>query len=149
MYVCSNNFFRFFWQALSQEERNKYSEKAKQLNERALRKKASPVPYSGKVQKPLTNPTSFLASDEMPPEHKMAIEAGRATVFQIFRSQNWNSHPIVICNFTLYNEPEYYHDMHVPAEIGLSAMSLKNGVIDNYARIIDMSKKLFHTYIST
>lgn len=137
------HFYIFFLQALSQEERNKYCEKAKQLNERVQRAKSNPSQARGKVQQPLTNTANFVTSDEMPPEHKIEMEESRASVFKIFRSEDWASHPIVICHFTLYNELEYYHDMHIPAEIGLSTMSLNNGVIDNYARIIDMSKNIF------
>lgn len=69
----------------------------------------------------------------MDPKEK---DFGRAMVCKMFENSEWRSQPIVVCSFSLYVDPGL-QDMYLPAEVGLSAFSLENGVLDNYARIID------------
>lgn len=63
--------------------------------------------------------------------------ANLAVVKHFFRDPNWRDTTIVVCDFTLYferNKVAFY----APAEIGLSAFSLKKGMVDNFGRVIDM-----------
>ncbi|CAL8139810.1 unnamed protein product [Orchesella dallaii] len=62
----------------------------------------------------------------------------REIVWNMTTEVNLTSQPIVLCCFSTYFEPVLVDgEKYTPAEIGLTAFSLKDEVIDNFARIID------------
>jgi len=66
----------------------------------------------------------------------------RSIVWNMFGTDDWIKKHIIICNFSLFFEvnPNCLLEDFIPAEIGLAAFSLQDGVVDNFARLIDPSK---------
>ncbi|CAL8120851.1 unnamed protein product [Orchesella dallaii] len=59
-------------------------------------------------------------------------------VWNMITEVNWTSQAIVVWCFTTYFEPALGDgEVYTPAEIGLTAFSLKNGLIENFALIVD------------
>lgn len=74
-------------------------------------------------------------------EEKAEITANREIVKALFQSctAEWRKEPIVVCSFSVLVQPG--HDLvYLPAEIGLAAFDIKNGLLGNYGRVIDPGK---------
>lgn len=72
-------------------------------------------------------------------------KSAHEAVDAMFRSiDNMLAQRIVICSFTRYYEGTKKLKYYIPAEIGLTAMSIEKGVTDSFGRIIDPGKIELH-----
>ncbi|CAL8129408.1 unnamed protein product [Orchesella dallaii] len=115
------------WKNMSAEEKEGYTSKAKAYNEKMRAENEGTKLENAKAL--VTQKDAEQSKDN------------REIVWNMFTEKNWTSQPIVLCCFSTYFEPALGDgEMYIPAEIGLTAFSLKNGLIDNFARIIDPSE---------
>ncbi|CAL8105402.1 unnamed protein product [Orchesella dallaii] len=128
------------WQKLSSQQKEGYAGKARAFNEilRGVKEQGNAPKKQEEMQRDLEKQMKQMALEKQHSQNTLAV-------WKMFASRDWITKPIVLCSFSLYYEPNDLKpdEKFIPAEIGLTAFSLKQGIIDNYARIIDPGDDAF------
>ncbi|CAL8071615.1 unnamed protein product [Orchesella dallaii] len=122
------------WQKFSSQQKEEYKRKAREFNEilRGVKEHENAAKKQEEMQRDLEKQIKQMALEKQQNQNILGV-------WKMFSSGDWIAKPIVICSFSVYYEPNDSKpdEKFIPAEIGLTAFSLEQGVIDNYARIID------------